>query len=381
MVYQTQHQKRVAARKEKEAREKAAADKETFDRFLERMEAAQLRQFYKFCDGESWHFSGYFDEDYEPSDSEDEKEGEGEGEDNNGQKIKINYKGGDKQKDFRRRGRADVFRKTLFNSSSRTDDESGTNETKDGKGKRGAEVESGEGSVEETDSLATSSLVTMGESEEDGLEGGGGIDMHPSISTLGDPSMTIEGEGSIVLPGEEGLVGTAWDKKPPKPTIQAPPGSPPKGPGGPKSPHHGTSIAKEESKPPDKWFWGGKGKEAWWGVKSLKRRVAKIDLHENNLEGTLPGGPGTGIFPVEQPLPPEGHEETLLGHLRILVLFKNALSGPLPASYSKFSMLQHLDLSHNQLSGDIPESIFEIKALKRVHFEHNYMLTGSIPER
>ncbi|GMI37619.1 hypothetical protein TrRE_jg4452 [Triparma retinervis] len=239
-------------------------------------------------------------------------------------------------------------------------------------------------STEETDSLVTDSLVT-----EEGGEGG--ITMHPSISSLGDPSM-LEGEGSIVLPGEEGLVGTVGGGKP-EITIPDSPlkGGGPDGMGSPQhgmespqhgsgSPQHGPPIAKDDCVAPDKWFWGGKGKEAWWGIKSLKRRVAKIDLHENDLEGTLPGGPGTGIFPVVQPIPPEGKEEVILGHLRVLILFKNALSGPLPASYSKFTMLQHLDISHNQLSGDIPETIFDIKTLKRIHLEHNYMLTGSIPE-
>ena len=120
--------------------------------------------------------------------------------------------------------------------------------------------------------------------------------------------------------------------------------------------------------------------EIWYGVKSSKRTVAKIDLHENNLTGPLPGSPGTGVFPPTSAVPPEGTMSTILGKLKVLVLFKNKLHGQIPPTYDKFIALQHLDLSHNLLEGDLPPSLFTIKTLKRLHIECNFTLSGTIPD-
>ena len=53
------------------------------------------------------------------------------------------------------------------------------------------------------------------------------------------------------------------------------------------------------------------------------------------MQGILPGGPGTGIFPMSTPIPPKGDSELLLGELRVMILFKNNLGGNIPASYEK----------------------------------------------
>ena len=94
------------------------------------------------------------------------------------------------------------------------------------------------------------------------------------------------------------------------------------------------------------------------------------------MQGILPGGPGTGFFPLNTPIPPQGDSELLLGELRVLILFKNGLGGNIPASYDKFDKLTHLDLSHNHLEGDVPQGLFSIGPLKRLHLEHNHLLTG-----
>ena len=132
----------------------------------------------------------------------------------------------------------------------------------------------------------------------------------------------------------------------------------------------GPQAVDEEVPPPPN--------EHWPGIKVHKRRVVKIDLHENNLMGSLPGGPGQGIFPQTTDIPPFGTTKTLLDELRVFIMFKNDLSGPIPASYSNFKVLQHLDLSYNRLTL-LPEEIFSILTLKRIHLEKNYVMEGTIP--
>jgi hypothetical protein len=53
----------------------------------------------------------------------------------------------------------------------------------------------------------------------------------------------------------------------------------------PKSPTQGPTMTPEETPPPG----------TWPGITSVRRRVVKIDLHENGLGGQLPGAPGTYV--------------------------------------------------------------------------------------
>ena len=52
---------------------------------------------------------------------------------------------------------------------------------------------------------------------------------------------------------------------------------------------------------------------------------------------------------MSSPVPPNGDKVTLLGNLKVLVLFGNSLTGTIPTDYGKFERLQHVDLSHNQV--------------------------------
>ncbi|GMH85318.1 hypothetical protein TrST_g7615 [Triparma strigata] len=365
------------------AKERIAEKKETKQRFLERYEGGALRIFFTACEGKNWDVQSFFNKDYVPPDPEEMLEDKEE-EDEYDEAF---------DKDHRRRGKGNAFRPTLLDQGTTRKQKRKTGAKLPGMGplaERG-KAEEDESDAEEGD--RESSVGGESQSQESGGFDKPNIQLHDSVSTLGDPSI----EGSIVdenntaiamsqIPGvgleKEAMTGKDMAANIDKLGVmmirnngeeKKEGGLPPLGPrrgsvlGAPKG---GPDLTDEETPSPEEWF----------GVKSIKRRVAKIDLHENNLVGILPGGPGTGIFPVSTAIPPEGDSHLLLGELRVLILFKNAIAGNIPASYDKFTKLTHLDLSHNMLEGDIPHGLFDIKTLKRVHLEHNGGLTGTIPD-
>ena len=118
--------------------------------------------------------------------------------------------------------------------------------------------------------------------------------------------------------------------------------------------------------------------EKWFGVKTSNGHIVKVDLHENNLSGSLPGSPGYGVWPQKVEVPPFGTTKVLLERLKVFVMFKNDLTGPIPSSYGGFINLQHLDLSYNRLTM-MPEEIFTIKTMRRIHLEKNHVMEGGIP--
>ncbi len=90
--------------------------------------------------------------------------------------------------------------------------------------------------------------------------------------------------------------------------------------------------------------------------------VTDINLHDNNVSGTLPG-------------------EALgkLTHLSFLKLSQNKLIGSIPSELGQFTDLIDLILTTNQLTGSIPDSLASLENLTSLHLGSND-LTGPIPE-
>ncbi|KAL0318148.1 UNVERIFIED_CONTAM: putative inactive leucine-rich repeat receptor-like protein kinase IMK2 [Sesamum calycinum] len=65
--------------------------------------------------------------------------------------------------------------------------------------------------------------------------------------------------------------------------------------------------------------------------------------------------------------------------LQSLALDHNFLSGNIPASLSKLTMLEELNLSQNQIKGDIPEGLGSLSRLKSIDLSNN-AINGSVPE-
>lgn len=144
----------------------------------------------------------------------------------------------------------------------------------------------------------------------------------------------------------------------------------------------------------------------WQGIKVIGGRVTQIDLHFNNVKGTLPPSFGnltelTLIWMTDNYLTgslPASFSN--LTKLTAIYLFNNQLTGSLAAlenctnpgdfelSYNKFSgtlpNFQHIDkmtfidLDNNQLTGNIPESYGSFTG-DQITLDHN-KLTGGIPE-
>jgi Leucine-rich repeat (LRR) protein len=57
--------------------------------------------------------------------------------------------------------------------------------------------------------------------------------------------------------------------------------------------------------------------------------------------------------------------------LRVLILFRNELSGGLPEGLGDLPCLEHIDLSHNTFTGAVPESLGRLINLRQLHLEFN----------
>eukprot|EP00804_Cyclotella_cryptica_P008512 CCRYP_007523-RB/>CCRYP_007523-RB protein AED:0.44 eAED:0.62 QI:0/0/0/1/0/0/2/0/250 len=112
--------------------------------------------------------------------------------------------------------------------------------------------------------------------------------------------------------------------------------------------------------------------------------VTSIDLHQNNLKGTLIGDLAalTGLTDVEL------HSNYIKGSippaiygmkgLSVLFLDDNYLSGSISTSVGKLSNLSRLTLSDNEMTGSIPTEIGGMTSLKVLDLSTNE-LSGELP--
>lgn len=89
--------------------------------------------------------------------------------------------------------------------------------------------------------------------------------------------------------------------------------------------------------------------------------VSVLGLPSQNLSGTL--SPGIGN----------------LSNLESVLLQNNDISGPIPTEIGRLEKLKTLDLSNNQFSGGIPSSLGDLKALNYLKLNNN-SLSGPLPE-
>nr|DAD32254.1 TPA_asm: hypothetical protein HUJ06_011105 [Nelumbo nucifera] len=88
--------------------------------------------------------------------------------------------------------------------------------------------------------------------------------------------------------------------------------------------------------------------------------VISLQLHKNNLSGTIPPEIGS------------------LHKLNFLILFQNQLSGSMPWEIGNILNLYELDLSNNHLTGFIPPSIGNLSRLAKLSLMNN-QLSGTLP--
>ncbi|KAG5627499.1 hypothetical protein H5410_012717 [Solanum commersonii] len=109
---------------------------------------------------------------------------------------------------------------------------------------------------------------------------------------------------------------------------------------------------------------------------------ADIDLSSNLFNGTIPI-PSVSIELLDlshnmfQGLIPQNISE-VMPDLIFLSLSSNEISGEIPATIRKMTLVQVIDLSNNKLTGSIPSSIGECSYLKALDLGNNF-LSGSFP--
>ena len=98
----------------------------------------------------------------------------------------------------------------------------------------------------------------------------------------------------------------------------------------------------------------------WHGITVASGHVSELDLHGNNLVGTIP-------LELEN-----------LNNLEILSVWNNQLTGSIPSELGNLSNLRSLYIDNNQLTGSIPSELGNLSNLQILH-AHSNQLTGSIP--
>ncbi|PWA76784.1 leucine-rich repeat protein [Artemisia annua] len=76
-----------------------------------------------------------------------------------------------------------------------------------------------------------------------------------------------------------------------------------------------------------------------------------------------------------------GHLPASIGRLsllRLLSLRKNQISGPIPYAIGQLSLMEGIDIAYNQLNGSLPDWIGQLSSLKFLGFSYN-QLDGSLP--
>ena len=98
----------------------------------------------------------------------------------------------------------------------------------------------------------------------------------------------------------------------------------------------------------------------WYGITCSNGHVESVNLFRNQLTGVIPAEIGN------------------LSNLTSLDLGQNQLTGTIPAEIGNLSNLTSLHLEQNQLTGTIPAEIWNLSNLTSLHLEQN-QLTGTIP--
>lgn len=86
----------------------------------------------------------------------------------------------------------------------------------------------------------------------------------------------------------------------------------------------------------------------WYGVTCSSGSVSRIGLYRNSLSGSIPAELGN------------------LTNLTTLYLYDNSLSGSIPAELGNLTSLIRLDLYNNSLSGSIPAELGNLTDRKSV---------------
>ncbi len=98
----------------------------------------------------------------------------------------------------------------------------------------------------------------------------------------------------------------------------------------------------------------------WYSVTVSNERVTGLDLHSNQLTGSIPPELGN------------------LSRLTALDLGVNQLTGTIPLELGNLSSLTEMNFSYNQLTGNIPSELGNLSSLTGLYLSVN-QLTGNIP--
>lgn len=123
----------------------------------------------------------------------------------------------------------------------------------------------------------------------------------------------------------------------------------------------------------------------WYGITvDIDGCVTKIDLVNNNLNGTIPFLLNNVIHLELLNLASNQLSGTipsqlgLLADLEKLYLNSNELVGQIPSSFGGLNHLLLLSLHHNNLTGNIPIPLTQLPLLKTLALNHN-LLSGNLP--
>jgi Leucine-rich repeat (LRR) protein len=98
----------------------------------------------------------------------------------------------------------------------------------------------------------------------------------------------------------------------------------------------------------------------WYGVTCSSGSVSRIGLYRNSLSGSIPAAIGD------------------LTQLEEINFYKNSLTGEIPKEISNLSKLKLIQMGDNKLSGSLPSGISALENLEQIYLSNNE-LTGDIP--